>query len=467
MAITSTGIGSNLDVEGIVSKLMSLEQKPLTVLSAKEAGFQAKISALGTLKGTLSALQDAVSALIPAAGSSAFDKFSVFKAQVADAAIASATTTSDAVPGTYSLEVTQLAQQHRIATATGVSSPFDGNNKLIGGGGTLTISLGTQSESSSAKTTALTIADGATLDEIRDAINTAKAGVSATVINGVDGKQLVLVSDSVGSDQNITLSGIAGLSYDGADGDADEFVELQPAQGSAFKLNGIAVTAESNTVSTAVDGLILTLTKKSEADVSTLVTITRDSSSLTEGINALVKAYNDFNATANSLGSYDATTRVAGTLNGDSTLRAAQSILRNALGQAPAGLADTTLQRLSDIGVGIQKDGSLTVNSTKLKAAIDRNLTGVADLVAAYGTAFKTATDGLIGTNGSITTRTKGISSSIAGLGKQSEAIVNRLSLIEARYRKQFTALDVAIGQMTQTSNYLTQQLANLPSYTL
>lgn len=464
MAITSTGIGSNLDVEGIVSKLMSLEQKPLTALSVKEAGFQAKISALGSLKGTLSALQTAASALIPAAGSSAFDKFSVFKSTVADADIASATTTSDAVPGTYSLEVTQLAQQHRIATATGIPSPFDANNQLIGGGGTLTIAVGTQGGSPT-KTTALTIADGATLDEVRDAVNAAKAGISATVINGVDGKQLVLVSDSEGSDQNITLSGVAGLSYDGAGGDTDEFAELQAAQGSAFKLNGIAVTANTNTVSTAVDGLTLTLTKISEADVSTIVTVTRDSSSLTEAVSALVKAYNDFNATANSLGSYDATTKAAGTLNGDSTLRAAHSILRNALGQAPAGLADTTLQRLSDIGVSIQKDGSLAVNSTKLKAAIDRNLTGVADLVAAYGTALKTATDGLIGINGSISTRTKGISSSIKGLGKQSEAIVNRLALIEARYRKQFTALDVAIGQMRQTSDYLTQQLANLPSY--
>lgn len=465
MAITSTGIGSNLDVEGIVSKLMSLEQKPLTTLRAREAGFQAKISALGSLQGTLSGLQDAASALIPDTGTSAFDKFSVFKTMVADTAIASATTASDAVPGTYSLEVTQLAQQHRIATATGVASPFDANNKLIGGGGTLTISLDTLGENTPTKTTSLAIADGATFDEIRDAINAAKAGVSATVINGVDGKQLVLVSDAVGSDQSITLSGIAGLSYDGVDGDADEFVELQAAQGSAFKLNGIAVTAESNTVSAAIDGLTLTLTKKSEADVATVITVSRDSSSLTEKLNALVKAYNDFNTTANSLGSFNATTKVAGTLNGDNTLRAAQSILRNALGQSPSGLADMTLQRLSDIGVGIQKDGSLAVNATKLKSAIDRNLTGVADLVAGYGNAFKTATDGLIGTNGSITTRTKGINTSIKGLGKQSEAIVTRLALIEARYRKQFTALDVAMGQMRQTSDYLTQQLANLPSY--
>jgi len=463
MAITSTGIGSNLDVDGIITQLMSVEQRPLTGLKAKEAGFQAKISALGSLKGALSALQSAASALIPDTGSSAFDKFSVFKTTITDADIASATASSSAVAGTYSLEVTQLAQQHRIATATGVSSPFDVNNKLLGGGGILTITLDTQGESSPTKTTSLNIADGATPEAIRDAINTAKAGVSATVVNGTAGKQLVLVSDSVGSDQSIKLTGIAGLSYDGTGGDADEFTQLQAAQGSAFILNGIATTATTNTVSTVIDGITLTLTKKSEADKPTTLTVSRDNSSLTAGVSAFVKAYNDFNTTANSLGSYNATTKVAGTLNGDSTLRAAQNILRSAIGHAPAGLTDATLQRLSDIGVSLLKDGSLSLDSTKLSKAIGSNLTGVANLVAGYGNAFKIATDGLIGSNGSITTRTEGIQTSIKGLGKQSEAIVTRLKNIEARYRKQFTDLDVMMSNMNQTSTYLTQQLANLP----
>ncbi len=463
MAITSAGIGSNLDVEGIVTKLMSVEQRPLTALSTKEAGYQAKISALGSLKGALSALQSAASALIPDTGSSAFDKFSVFTATSTHTEVVTANASSSAVAGTYSLEVTQLAQQHRIATATGASSPFDSSNQLIGEGGTLTITLNTPGESNPTKTTALSIADGATPETIRDAVNAAKAGVSATVINGVNGKQLVLVSDTPGSDQAIKLSGIAELSYDGAGGDADEFTELQAAQGAAFKLNGVTVTTSTNTVTTAIDGITLSLIDKSEVGKPATITVARENSSLTAGINALVKAYNDFNTTANSLGSYNTTTKVAGLLNGDSTLRAAQSILRSAISNAPAGLTDASMQRLSDIGVSMQKDGSLAVNSTKLTAAINSNLTGVADLVAAYGNKFKTATDGLIGTSGSITTRTEGIQTSIKGLGKQSEAIVLRLKNIEARYRKQFTDLDVMMSNMNQTSTYLTQQLANLP----
>jgi flagellar hook-associated protein 2 len=465
MGLTSSGIGSGLDIEGIVTKLMAVEQRPLTALKTKEAGYQAKISALGTLKGALSALQTAVSALVPASGITPVQKFSIFNTTVADTAIASATATSSAVAGTYSLEVTQLAQQHRIATSTGVASPFGADNKLLGEGGTLTISLGTAGGSTPTKTTALVIDKGATPEAIRDAINSAKAGVSATVINGVNGKQLVLDGNSPGSDQSITLSGIDGLSY-GVAGNTDEFTQLQPAQGSAFKLNGIAITASSNTVTTAIDGIALTLTKVSETNKPTSVAVTRDTSSLTAGVNAFVKAYNEFNATATSQGSYNTTTKVAGTLNGDSTLRTTQSIMRSLLGNVPSELSGATFQHLSDIGVSVQKNGSLAVDSTKLTAAISSDLPAVANLVSAFGRAFKTATEGLTSNSSSsaIASRTEGMQSAIKGLGKQSVAIVSRLNEIEKRYRKEFTNLDVMMAAMGKTSDYLKQQLANLPS---
>lgn len=466
MAITSTAFGSNLDIDALVTKLMAVEKKPLTSLATKEATYQAKISALGSLKGAISGLQGAALAMMPSTGATATEKFTVLKATVADTNIASVTAGSTAVPGTYKLEVTQLAQQHRIATATGGGSPFDANNKLIGSGGTLTITLDTAGENTPTKTTSVAIADASTPEEIRDAINAAKAGVSATVVNGASGKQLVLVSDTPGSDQEITLSGVDGLSYDGDGSGTDEFTQLQAAQGSKFKLDGIEITATSNTVTSAIDGLTLTLNKKSEEDVATAITVTRDNSSLTSAVNSFVKAYNDFNTTAASLGSYNKLTKVAGTLNGDSGLRTSQNVLRIASSGVPSELANASLQRLTDIGVTIQKDGSMAVDSSKLEKAIGKDLTGVANLVAAYGKAFNTAAEGLIGKQGSLVARTEGYNTSIKNLGKQAEAIQVRLTAIEARYRKQFTSLDVLISKMTQTSDYLTKQLANLPKLT-
>ena len=468
MTISSAGIGSNLDVTGIVSKLMATEQGPLTLLAKKEASYQAKLSGLGSLKGAISTLQTAAAALVPDASTSALEKFSVFNAAVSDASIATASATSSAANSTYKLEVTQLAQQHTIATST-TASPFTGSGGTLVAGGKLTITRDSKAGSGAPNTTDVTIAEGSTPEAIRDAINAADAGVSASVINSSAGKQLVLMGNNTGANQFIKLSGIAGLSYDPNATPAlttDAFVEAQAAQDSTIKLNGLVISNSTNVVTTAIDGVTLNLTQKTAADKPTTLTIARDTSSLAAGVNALVKAFNDIAQTATSLGSYNSTTKAAGILNGDSTLRSAQSILRGVLSNVPSEISGASLSRLSDIGVSVQKDGTLVVDSTKLSNAISTDLTGVANLVSAYGNAFKTASDGLIGTNGTITTRTSGVNASIDTIGKQRVIVNARLVTIKARYEAQFTALDVALGTMRTTSDYLTTQLAQISANT-
>lgn len=472
MSISSPGMGSNLDVNSIVSQLMSLEKRPLTAMAKQEANLQAKISALGSLQGALSSVQTAATNLVPAAGVTAAQKFSVFRAAVGDGSIASASTTSSAVAGNYTLEVTQLAKQHTLASATGATSPFTADGKLTTGG-TLTISLDSLGGSSPNKSTDIAIADGASAETIRDAINDAGAGVSALVINGAAGKQLLLTSSSAGSNQFIKLSGIAGFSYDpNATPDPlnDKFSQTQAAQGSAFKLNGIAVTATGNTVTTAIDGVTLNLLKGPEApatSLSTTLTISKDTSSLTAGVNTLVKALNDFFSTAGNLGRYDAASKTAGTLNGDSTLLAAQAGIRKVMGSIPSDLSSATLKTLGDIGISVQKDGKLAVDSTQLAKAISDDFNGVANLVASYGKVFKTTADNMVSANGMIAARSDGLNAMIKGIEKQSDALAARLTSIEARYRQQFTHLDTVMSGMTKTSNFLTQQIAILSNTTV
>ena len=466
MAITVSGISSGIDVDSLVTQLMEVEQAPLTKLTTKQSKAQTKISALGSLKSVLASLQTAAKALVPATGKTATDKFSAYSASIADTSIASITANSSAVAGTYSLEVTQLAQAHQIASSASAFTTV-GTTTTLPTGGTLTISLGTAADADATKTTSIAIADGATPEQIRDAINKASAGVSATVINGSDGKQLVLTGNTSGDDQVITLSGIDGLSYDGSGSgsDVDEFSQMQAAQGSAFKLNGIAVTASTNTVSTAIDGLTLSLAKQSATGVATSITVTRSTSSLTTAVNAFVTAFNGFSTTASSLGSYNATTETAGTLNGDSTLRSAQNKMRSLLSNIPSEASGSTYKLLSNIGVSMQKDGTLAVDATKLSKAISDDFAGVANLVSAVGSAYSGAIEGLIGTEGTIAARTSGLNTTIKSYEKQYDVISARLEKIEARYRAQFTALDTLIAGLNSTSTYLTQQLANLPSY--
>jgi flagellar hook-associated protein 2 len=137
--------------------------------------------------------------------------------------------------------------------------------------------------------------------------------------------------------------------------------------------------------------------------------------------------------------------------------------VRKALKTVPAALAGASLQTLSQIGITVQKDGSLALDSTKFANAVSSDLSGVANVLSAYGSAFKSATDYVVGTTGTIATRTDGINASMTTYDKQIDAINARLVQIEANYRQQFTALDTLMSSMTQTSTYLTQQLANLP----
>lgn len=454
MAISSPGLGSNLDVNSIVSQLMAIEQRPLTLLKVKEAAYQTKITALGSLKGAISALQTAATALVPATGTTALQKFSVFNATLADTSIATATTSSSAVAGSYSLSNIVLASAQQIRKS-GITVPADA--------GTLSIQVGTEAAVN------VDIAAGSTLADMIKAINSATTGISATIINDGATEHLVLTANDTGSANTLTITGSdvgSGTGWAGGPfdytgtGTYNGWVESVAAGSATLDINGIPVTSASNTLSSAISGITLNLLKVG----STTLTVTRDTSSLSASVNAFVKAYNDFNKTASNLGSYNAATKVAGTLNGDSTLRSAQNQLRTLIGNIPSEVDGEALQRLSDIGVSLQKDGTLAVDSSKLSSLIGSDLNGVANLVAAYGNAFKTTTDGLIGTGGTIISRTDGLNASIKSFTQQEEVVAKRLTQIEARYRKQFTALDTLIAGLTQTSNFLTQQLANLPT---
>lgn len=466
MAISSPGLGSNLDVNSIISQLMSLEQRPLVALSRKEASFQSKISAIGSLKSVLSALNSAAAGLVPGSTQTATEKFTTYRSTIADATIASVSTTAAAVAGTYTIAVSQLAKAQRLESAV---------NPTISDG-TLTIAIGSYTPAGAPTTftpkpgtSAVDITidtSNNTIEGVRDAINAAKAGVTATVVNGVNGKQLIVESNTTGTDSAIRISGSTGFVFDPTEVTPDTLTETVLAQNAALKINGIDISSQSNTVSTAIEGITLNLLKGPEApalEVSTTLTIARDNGSLTAQLNALIKSYNDANKAMKELGSYDAATKKAGALNGDSTLRSAQAQVRGVLNNVPAGLSGT-YQRLADIGISVGLDGNMSLDSSKLTTALTADFSGVANLVAAYGTAFKTATEALVGTTGTLVSRTEGLNQSIKLLEKQADALANRLERTEARLRRQFTALDTLISGLTKTSSFLQQQLANLPT---
>jgi len=465
--ISSLGTGSGLDLQGILTRLMSVEQIPLTTLAKREASYQSNISALGSLKGALSSLQTAANLLSPVAGQTATARFSVYQASVADTTVASVTAGSTAVAGTYSLEVTALATAQRQS----LSTTYDATAPVIDFGGnatrTLTLTKGSGPSATSVNVTLDSTKN--TLGDLRDTINKANAGVSAVIVTGTDGKQnLQLTATNSGVANAITLSGDASFLDPGGGASiaaSSAFNVTQPAADSAAKVNGIAVSASGNSLTTAVDGLTINL-QKTNTGSPTTITLSRDTASLKTSLTTFVTSYNDLNTAMKALGSYDPKTKVAGALNGDAALRSSQALVRGALGTVPSALSGAVYQRLGEIVISADKNGALSLDSTKLQKAIDANFSAVAELVGAYGTRFKEVTDSLLAVGGTIASRTDGIQRSIADISQRRDALNLRLTTIEKQYRAQFTALDATVASMQGTSAYLTQQLTGIANIT-
>lgn len=474
MAISSLGAGSGLDLNGILNSLMAIEQQPLVKLQTKEASYQSRISALGSLKGALSSLQTSAGNLLPGSGKTMAEKYASYSASVADTSIATATTSSSSVPGVYSLEVSTLAQSQRLALATtGVPAPtVYANADAAISQGTLTINFGkldggTYTADSSRKLEITIDSSNATLGGLRAAINAKGGGVTATIISGSAGAQLVLTSKDSGTENVMELTGLSGFTYDPRN-TSGQFTQQEAqggraAQNASFKVNGISATSSTNTISNVLEGVTLSLLK-TNAGTPTNVTVSKDSSSaLTAALNAFVKSYNEANKTIKELGAYNPETKAAGPLQGQAIVRSAQVQLRSLVFNTTAG-GDSDYQQLSHIGLSMDKTGAMTLDSTKLKNALSADFDGVMTLVEKVGTAFKKGMESMTGTSGTITSMTESVKSMVSALNTRRTELTDRLSRIEDRYRRQFQALDTTVSGMKQTGAYLSQQLANLSS---
>lgn len=457
--ISSLGTGSGLDLEGILSKLMTVEQLPLTTLAKNEASFQAKLTAYGTFKSALSKLQDASQKLADTA------TYTAATATPADTSILTASASNGAVAGTYNVGVNQLAQAQVTR-----SENFFASTAATFQTGTIAISVG------GAAATNITIDSGNnTLAGIRDAINAASAGVTASIVDdGISGNYLILSANTTGATAGAfsvtaTSTGGSGFGLEEFDDAANPPTQLKTPLDAKFSVNGLAISRSKNTVEDAIPGVTLNLNKAGtlipDAPLTTQVTVTRNTVSTQTSITSFVTAYNDVAKQVNTLTSYDSANSKGSILTGDSTLRTIQTRFSGLIGTSVSGLSGN-IGRLSDIGISVQKDGTLSINSTKLVAALNDTSKDVAGLFSStaagnegIGVRFDNALDSILGSGGTLANRTDGITQSIKDIGKQRTALTLKLTRIEATYRAQFVALDVALSSMQGTTSYLSQQL--------
>jgi flagellar hook-associated protein 2 len=472
--ISSTGIGSGLDVNSIVSQLVALEKTPLKTLALKATNTQNQISAFGEIQSQFAALTDVASRI------SVASTWGARNASSSNTSAATITATGTANATSFSLDVDQLARSQSGSSAAVAPGTMPG-------AGTLTLQLGTWSAGGAAFTPGaaasvnVTVLATDTISAIASKINSANAGVVATVFNDGTNERLLLQSKSTGAASGYRVqsadAALAGLVFDPQNkpgiGMAAAGIPVQYGQDAKARINGLAVTSATNTLTDNIPGVTIKLVATTttgyglpgEVKSPLTMAISEDVTPAVKNVSDFVTAYNKLNKSLTDLTKYDAATKTAGLFQGDSSVVGLQNILRNMLGSASLGASS---QRLSDVGLERQLDGSLIINTAKLSAAANNGTTlqqlftndNKDPLTNGFALKFRDLGRGVAASGGSVKNKAEALQKNLDNNTKEQTKVNDRAALFETRLRKQYSALDAQMAQLNALNAYVTQQVA-------
>jgi flagellar hook-associated protein 2 len=474
--LSSAGLGSGLDVTSIISKLVQIESQPIANLQQAAQGLNSQLSSIGQIKSYMSVLRDAAAHLTD---------LSLWKGTTAsssDTSSIAATASAGATAGTYNVQVSKLAQ------AEGVASGAFASSSATVGQGVMTIALGswdtnqtTFTPKAGSTAVQITVDPTDTLAQVRDKINNANAGVVASIVTDSSGARLSIQSKDSGANNAFRIqtqdggdgndtdaAGLSALAYDPPSG-TQGTTRTQIGADAQATINGIPITSSSNTLSNVLDGLSLTLSKTTTSAVT--VTVATDKDSISKAVNDFATAYNNAMKYLRQQTAYDASSKTAGPLQGNTTVVSMISQLRS-LASGTTG-ASSVLSRLSDIGLTPQKDGTLSVDSTKLSAAMS-NLpelqkalaasvpTGGASTGGGFAQQFQSYGDGLLSFDGVLQASTDGLNARIKSNTDQQSQMQDRVDAYQERITKLYQSLDTQMANLNGLSSYVSQQMSLL-----
>jgi flagellar hook-associated protein 2 len=444
--ISSTGIGSGLEIDTLVSKLVAAERAAgQTRIDNKKGKLTEQFSAMATLMGGMSAFQASLNSLVTAGS------FTSRKVTVGDEKAFTAKAGSSAAAGSYDVQVQQLAKAAQLG-----SDAFASASTAVGTG-KLTISVGNSSFD-------VDVAEGGnSLANIRDAINKSAAnkGVQASLLTDVEGTHLVLTSTRTGANHALKVAasgGDGGLQKLVYDPNGTKNMELRSeAKDAILFVSGYEIHSDSNTVSNAIEGVTLTLQAPTEEGSTVLLNVERDDAAIQDAAKKFVDAYNSLAGTIKSLSKYDVASDTGAPLLGDAMLRNIDAQVRKLISSPVAGVTGS-YNTLASLGITTQADGKLKLDPTRFTAALNANPGAISDIfTSSNGVALKLAD--LMGTKtsstGELTVRSSNITDSLVDLKDQQDALNARMKVIEQRYYRQFNALDTLLGQLNNTANAL------------
>lgn len=466
-SFTSLGVGSNLPLDTLLSNLTIAEKGRLTPITQQQSSFSARLTAFGTLKSSLEKFQTANATLNDA---------NLFKSTtaVSNSTDLTVSTTAGAAAGTYKINVTELAQAQSIRTTSGVS-----DTKAAQGDDSATRTLVIKQDGKEKPVEIKLTKEQTSLEGIRDAINNANGGVSASIVKVKENDyQLVLTSSETGISNKMSIS-VSGdeklnqfISFNNPDVTGNNVEQIVEAKDAELTVNGINIVRSSNTITDAPQGVTLNLTKK-VSDVT--VTVSKSNDKSTAAIKGWVDAYNSLVDTIGALTKYtavdagaEAQSTTNGALLGDGAVRTIQTGIR---GQFSAGVNSGNFQTLTQMGITQDATtGKLKIDDDKLKKALNDNSVDVQQLLVGDGketgitTKIATLVKGYLADDGIIDSAQDSINSTLKKLTKQYLSVSASIDDTIARYQKQFTQLDTMMSKLNNTSSYLSSQFEAMSS---
>ncbi len=388
--ISSLGVGSGLDLAGLVDSLVAAERTPVeNQLNRRQADAASNLSGIGLMKSALSSFQSSLRSF------NNVENFDARTTSNSNTAAVGVSVTNKAQLGTYSIDISTVAKNQSLASAA-----YSNVTDTVGTG-TIQIRFGTITGpgftsfavNPDKPNQTLTIdSSNNTLAGLKDYINAGNFGVSASIINDGSGFRLTLASKETGAANAMEISvtdtgdgnsldtnGLSALAYNAS---AANLTQSQPGVDAALTVNGLTVSSASNSLAQVIEGATLTIKETTTSTVT--VGISESNAQLETAIRGVVTAYNDMISTLNDLSFAGNDQTNAGLLVGDASLRNFSNGLRRLMTSQVNGLSGS-VTALVDLGITTQADGSLSIDEARFGAAIASNPNGALALFSPVG----------------------------------------------------------------------------------
>lgn len=447
-SLTST----SSSIDSLISQYMAIERRPIIALQGKRGDLNVQLGVFNDLSGKLSSLQGLADDLADTESS----VFQQYTATSSDETYLTATASTTASVGTYSIGVNTLATQHIVASDTDNSG---------GTGGTFTIQDGLN-------TLTVTLSDGYTLQDVVDAINTAADDAGSNIQASIVDSKLI-ISGEYGASNTMAFDDTSGTVLEdlGVIVDAGNAVKnkLQDASDASFTVNGLTVTRSTNEdIDDVIEGVTLNLLQVTTSNVT--LQVQRDTSAITSQIESFLSQFNDTIGYIQTKTSVNTTTYSRGPLAGESSVMALRTRLINALLDSVSSVQAGNPETLAEIGITFDDDGEVSISDSEtFSDYLANNPTAVEDLFNSTDGVANTVSDLLDSftqTDGILENRTDSIDDRIEYINDRIERLEARMTRREQQLRSEFASMQQALNLVVAQQSFLNAFLMNFGGYT-